>query len=119
MNVFFKCQDNELKTAMKENVICENTLVINYCSLGYRSSIMTQRMMETLKADKDLQNVKVLNMEGSIFKWAEENKPLKDHHGKATSFVHPFSSKFALMTLSRNKWKWSSDALKFVKKLPK
>ena len=53
-------------------------------------------------------SVQVLNMEGSIFKWANEDKALVDHKNEPTKFVHPFSYKYALPTLSRSKWKWST-----------
>ena len=52
-------------------------------------------------------SVQVLNMEGSIFKWANEGKPLVDDKNEPTNFVHPFSYKYALPTLSWKKWKWS------------
>lgn len=108
-NIFFKCEDNEILEALESNGVNEQThLIINYCSLGYRSAIMTNRIKEALSTNPSLNQVEVVNMEGSIFKWANENKPLVDHKNEPTIYVHPFSYKYALPTLSRSKWKWST-----------
>ena len=104
-NIHFKCSDDDLKTALAE--VDPNVTIVNYCSLGYRSGVMTKRIL-----DLDLDNVakdKVYNLEGSIFKWAEEERPLLDFKEQPTKFVHPFSYKFAIPTLSRSKWKWQPE----------
>ena len=68
---------------------------------------MTKRIL-----DLNLEHVakdKVYNLEGSIFKWAQEDRPLIDNSERPTAFVHPFSYKFAIPTLSRSKWKWEPN----------
>ena len=79
-NIHFKCSDEDLKTALKD--LDENVTIVNYCSLGYRSGVMTKRIL-----DLGLDNVskeRVYNLEGSIFKWAQEERPLIDNKGQTT-----------------------------------
>lgn len=45
----------------------------------------------------DIQNrdaVHVYNLEGSIFKWANENRPMVDVKDKATIYAHPYNAVF-------------------------
>ena len=79
-NIHFKCSDEDLKTALED--LDENVTIVNYCSLGYRSGVMTKRIL-----DLGLDNVskeRVYNLEGSIFKWAQEERPLIDNKGQTT-----------------------------------
>ena len=55
--------------------------IVAYCSVGYRSSALSDR----LQAD----GFEVVNLEGSIFQWANEGRPLVDSTGTATK-VHAF-----------------------------
>ena len=79
-NIHFKCSDEDLKSALED--LNENVTIVNYCSLGYRSGVMTKRIL-----DLGLDNVskeRVYNLEGSIFKWAQEERPLIDNKGQTT-----------------------------------
>jgi len=96
-----KCSDQELNEVLAN--VEDNTKIINYCSLGYRSAMMTQRI------SNQLDNIQVFNLEGSIFKWANEDKPLVNHRNEPTKNVHPFAYRFAIPTLSWSKWKWTKD----------
>lgn len=61
-----------------------DSLIVVYCSVGYRSSILAEKL-------QDLGFTKVYNLEGSIFKWANEGRPLVQ--GKATVHkVHPYNA---------------------------
>jgi rhodanese-related sulfurtransferase len=60
--------------------------VVAYCSVGYRSSQFAQ---EAQKAGW----TNVVNLEGSIFAWANEGRPLVDDRGPATK-VHPFDAQW-------------------------
>ncbi len=61
----------------------DNPIVV-YCSVGYRSSILA-RKLQTLGFKE------VHNLEGSIFKWANEEKPLVQ--GQITAHkVHPYNA---------------------------
>ena len=60
--------------------------IVVYCSVGYRSSKLAQRLIEA--GGKN-----VSNLEGSIFSWANEGRPLeKDGHPVKT--VHPYNAVF-------------------------
>lgn len=68
--------------------------VVCYCSVGYRSSYLAQQLLCEL--DKPVyqelkSKVMVYNLEGSIFKWANEGKELEDNKGFKTVVVHPYN----------------------------
>ena len=56
--------------------------VVVYCSVGYRSSMLVQRLQEAGYTN-------VQNLDGSIFRWANEGRPLTDGVRAVTS-VHPY-----------------------------
>ncbi len=57
-------------------------LVIVYCSVGYRSSSIANKL-----ARRGFTNV--VNVEGSLFKWANENRPVFSGD-KVVDKVHPY-----------------------------
>ena len=57
--------------------------IVTYCSVGYRSA----QLAESLLARR-FTNVR--NLEGSIFQWANEGRPLVSK-GKATRAAHPYN----------------------------
>lgn len=57
--------------------------VLVYCSVGWRSASVAQRMAAAGFTD-------VRNIEGSIFRWAIEGRPLVDAAGAPTERVHAF-----------------------------
>lgn len=63
-----------------------------YCAVGYRASIMTQRLIKELAKPENIEarsNLQACNLEGSIFKWANEGKGMVDgKEGKKTNVVH-------------------------------
>ncbi len=59
-------------------------LVMVYCSVGWRSSIAAQQL-------RSLGYVNVVNLEGSIFEWANRELPLEGREG-ANGMVHPFDA---------------------------
>lgn len=66
-----------------------NQPIILYCSIGYRSSKLAQALLAAGAPD-------ARNLEGSIFKWANEGRPI-ERDGKPTHEVHPYNSRFAKM----------------------
>lgn len=60
--------------------------VVVYCSVGYRSS----RLVARLKA-RGIENV--FNLEGSLFRWANEGRPLTRGDQPATH-VHPYDDEW-------------------------
>lgn len=67
--------------------ISPNRAIVVYCSVGYRSSRYATRL-----ADAGFSNV--VNLEGSIFKWANEGRPLENASGGTNVKVHPFDSRW-------------------------
>lgn len=59
-----------------------NTPIVAYCAVGYRSSDYVQRLIEAGFDD-------VRNLEGSIFAWANEGRPVV-RQGAPTDLVHPY-----------------------------
>ena len=60
--------------------------VVTYCSVGYRSSQLAQRLIDAGAKD-------VRNLEGSIFAWANEGRPL-EKDGRPVKTVHPYNGVF-------------------------
>ena len=58
--------------------------MVTYCSVGYRSSDFGEKMLQA-----GYKNVR--NLDGSIFAWANENRPLV-HDGRPATQVHPFNA---------------------------
>ncbi len=77
--------------------------VVVYCSIGYRSSSLAQK----LKA-RGYTNVQ--NLEGSIFMWANEGRLLQREMQRGTeavSVVHPFDEKWGRL-LERTRWSFEA-----------
>ena len=69
--------------------------VVVYCSVGYRSS----RLAEKLQA-RGIENV--FNLEGSLFRWANEGRPL--HRGEDRVYeAHPYDEEWGQL-LDRRFW---------------
>ena len=58
--------------------------IVTYCSVGYRSAEMAQRL-------RAAGFTHVQNLEGSIFEWANEHRPLV-HDGQPATRVHPYDA---------------------------
>ncbi len=69
--------------------------IVVYCAVGYRSSTLVRKLGEKGLTD-------VYNLEGSIFKWANEGRPL--YRGdRQVHVVHPYNSKW-IKFLDRKLW---------------
>jgi rhodanese-related sulfurtransferase len=67
------------------NIKPENPIVV-YCSVGYRSSILASKL-------QTLGFIEIYNLEGSIFKWANEGRSLVQ--GQTTVHkVHPYNTQW-------------------------
>jgi rhodanese-related sulfurtransferase len=58
--------------------------IVVYCAVGYRSGRFAQRLIAAGRKS-------VYNLEGSIFQWADEGRPL-ECDGKRVETVHPYNS---------------------------
>ncbi len=57
--------------------------IITYCSVGYRSAILAQRLQK-------MGYEKVFNLKGAFFLWFSENRPVFCGEN-IVSFIHPFN----------------------------
>ena len=64
--------------------ISKETPIVTYCAVGYRSGALATKLREA-----GFTNVR--NLEGSIFQWANERRPLV-RENKSVGTVHPYSS---------------------------
>jgi sterol desaturase/sphingolipid hydroxylase (fatty acid hydroxylase superfamily)/rhodanese-related sulfurtransferase len=66
--------------------IGKDATIVVYCSVGYRSAALAQRLQTA-----GFTNVR--NLDGSIFKWANEGRPVL-RNGREVRQVHPYDSKW-------------------------
>ena len=98
----FKSTESEVLEFLTENQAERRDLIVCYCSLGYRSSVLAGRIREY---QPDLQ-VEVYNLEGSIFKWVNSNLSVVNPSGDTVQSAHPFSYMWGLLALKYSKWRW-------------
>jgi len=72
-----------------KSLVATNRPVVVYCSVGYRSSELARRLMKA-----GITNV--FNLEGSIFQWANEGRPLVNSNGPAAK-VHPYNARWGAL----------------------
>jgi rhodanese-related sulfurtransferase len=66
------------------DTVATDTPIVVYCSVGYRSSEMAARLQEAGFTN-------VTNLEGSIFEWANEGRPVY-RDGERVDEVHPYDA---------------------------
>jgi rhodanese-related sulfurtransferase len=64
--------------------LAKETAIVTYCAVGYRSAEMAERLRAAGFTN-------VHNLEGSIFQWANEHRPLV-HDNERVTQVHPYNS---------------------------
>ena len=101
----------------RELQVNEEMDVICYCSVGYRSSVVAERILELREAGHLPQGVEPYNLRGSIFQWASEGRNLtrtelsgEEGGGPGVetqvTTVHPFSRLWGALTLPFSLWQW-------------
>ena len=68
----------------------KDTPIVTYCSVGYRSAQYAQALRQA-----GFTNVR--NLEGSIFEWANEDRPLIKDDGQPAERVHPYNETWGLL----------------------
>ena len=63
--------------------------IVTYCSVGYRSAAMAEQLRAAGFRD-------VVNLEGSIFRWANEGRPL-ERDGHPAETVHPYNPTWGML----------------------
>lgn len=81
--------DPDEKFAALKALTATNQPVVVYCSVGYRSSELAQRLLKAGVTN-------VFNLEGSIFQWANEGRPLAGTNGPAAK-VHPYNERWGAL----------------------
>ncbi len=70
--------------------IARNAEIVTYCSVGYRSSLIAEKLMEE-------GYLNVSSLEGGIFEWANQGLPIFKLSTKGETpaiYVHPFDRKW-------------------------
>jgi rhodanese-related sulfurtransferase len=62
----------------------KNQKIIVYCSVGYRSEKISEKLKEAGFTD-------VSNLYGGIFEWVNQGNPVVDERGKVTENIHAYS----------------------------
>ena len=77
----------QIAAALRET--SDRRAVVFYCSVGVRSSKAAAKLVESRRPN-------VFNLQGSIFKWANEGRPLvADDH--AVHVVHPYNERWSVL----------------------
>lgn len=76
--------DPEAETYPALDSLAADTPIVVYCSVGYRSAGVVQRLRDAGFTD-------VSNLRGSIFRWANEGRPVV-RDGQAIRHVHPYDA---------------------------
>lgn len=69
--------------------------IVAYCSVGYRSSQLISALNQSCAGDGSSSNcdrITTSNLEGSLFKWANEGLPIVSSGEVPTAFVHPYNA---------------------------
>ena len=64
--------------------------IVTYCSVGYRSGAFAKKL-------RDAGYTNVMNLEGSIFRWANERRPIVSGDGRKADKVHPYNATWGLL----------------------
>ncbi|ETO29523.1 Rhodanese domain protein [Reticulomyxa filosa] len=72
----------------------KNTTIYCYCSVGYRSAIMADKLTR-----HGLPNV--YNIDGSLFKWCNEKRPMIDSNNESTQKIHTYNSVWGMLVDSK------------------
>ncbi len=85
---------------LAERGVSPDALIVVYCSVGYRSAQLAEQLAFA-------GYTRVFNLEGSIFAWANEGRPLVNPAGPTTG-VHPYDAKWGVY-LNQSLWAWTPE----------
>lgn len=75
--------------------------VVCYCSVGYRSSNVAQKLLRAHKHSggegKGAEPLRIYNLEGGMFQWACEGRGLTNEAGEKVPVVHPYSTFWGML----------------------
>lgn len=70
--------------------------IIVYCSVGYRSEKIAEKLINAGFAD-------VSNLYGGIFEWVNQGRPIVDNANQSTENIHPYSKTWGIWLTKGNK----------------
>ncbi len=76
--------DPDASAQIAASGLSKSTPIVTYCSVGYRSAQMAERLRRAGYEH-------VQDLEGSIFQWANEGRPLV-REGRPVTQVHPYNA---------------------------
>jgi len=85
--------DPKAETFPALDALSRDTAIVVYCSVGYRSARITKRLRE-----HGFRNVS--NLRGSIFRWANEGRPIV-RGGTPVRAVHPYDRSWGMLLNDR------------------
>ncbi|WP_193194620.1 rhodanese-like domain-containing protein [Nostoc sp. MG11] len=74
--------------------VSNNTPIVVYCSIGYRSAKLAQQLDEAGFS-------RIFNLNGGIFQWANEGRPIFKDDQYPTHFVHPYDAMWGKLLRAR------------------
>ena len=80
------------KASFADLAVPSNALIVVYCSVGYRSAVVADGLREAGYQE-------VVNLEGGIFQWANEGRPLY-RSGNRAATVHPYDDTWGTLLRS-------------------
>ena len=86
---------NGFNIKMIKHKIDENTPIVVYCSIGYRSEKVGEKLLN--------EGFTVYNLYGGIFNWKNSNNPVVDNNEIATQKVHCFNQEWSKWLLKGEK----------------
>ncbi|NMM50637.1 rhodanese-like domain-containing protein [Flammeovirgaceae bacterium KN852] len=78
----------EFELEKLEDVNKETTIIV-YCSIGYRSEKITEKLVEAGFTN-------VYNLYGGIFEWVNRSYPIVDSYGNPTEQIHAYNRKWGV-----------------------
>ena len=115
-SLLVKTLETEIKNHLGRNPAHEDEFdVVCYCSIGYRSSVMAEKILQLREDGHLLSGIQPNNLRGSIFQWGSEGRDLirsepsiegNLHSETKVSTVHPYSRLWGSLALPFSLWQW-------------
>jgi rhodanese-related sulfurtransferase len=86
---------NDFNVKIIKHKIDKNTPIVVYCSIGYRSEKVGEKLLN--------EGFTVYNLYGGIFNWMNSNNPIVDNNEITTQKVHCFNQKWSKWLLKGEK----------------
>ena len=86
---------NDFNIKMIKHKIDKNTPIVVYCSIGYRSEKVGEKLLN--------EGFTVYNLYGGIFNWKNSNNPVVNNNEIATQKVHCFNQEWSKWLLKGEK----------------